>query len=229
MTTPNRPSCADSGADALKREAALWVARVQEGEAGEGDFAEWEEWLNADPRHAEAYEAAEEIWALAGQIKSVPWPTPEELQVESGRRTEPVRGVHERPAAQGARAGRDPADRGTRADHWDRLRRGFGPRTLASAATLILGLAVALWWSIAQGPTVLETAIAEQRSVRLADGSRVTLAGETRLIVRFREGRRDLDLKQGEAYFEGGARSGASFYGTRGSSRGGSGGDSVRR
>lgn len=46
------------------------------------------------------------------------------------------------------------------------------------------------------------THIGEQRSVRLADGSRIALNTDTKVVVRYTEGRRDIRLVRGEAQFD---------------------------
>lgn len=51
-------------------------------------------------------------------------------------------------------------------------------------------------------PTTLETAPGQHREVTLADGSRLTLDGATRLEVRLGSRRRQVELVQGEAFFD---------------------------
>jgi transmembrane sensor len=46
------------------------------------------------------------------------------------------------------------------------------------------------------------THVGEQRSVRLADGSRIALNTDTKVVVRYSEGRRDIRLVRGEAQFD---------------------------
>jgi len=169
-STAPKPDISDS----LLEIAAGWVARTQDPESTEADFAQWEEWLKADPSHAAAYAAAEEVWTLAARIDP-PWPTHQEL-------------------AEQARNESSAPQRAT--GRWrPRIRR----MSMAAAVALI---GVSGWLVWVQRPTVLETMTGEQRSLLLADGSRVTLGAETRLIVEHSSNRRTLKLDQGEAYFE---------------------------
>lgn len=84
-------------------------------------------------------------------------------------------------------------------------RRGGSLRRVASAAALLLALAVTLWLV----PTLswLETErystdIGEQRSVTLADGSQVQLNVHSSLIAKLDESTREIRLGDGEALFQ---------------------------
>ncbi len=72
--------------------------------------------------------------------------------------------------------------------------------SLAAATCAAVVALVALWW-----PVRIErwsTAPGEQRTVVLADGSRVTLNTRTRVSVRLGRRTRDVLLEDGEAYFD---------------------------
>jgi transmembrane sensor len=77
-------------------------------------------------------------------------------------------------------------------------------RRRAAAALLAASLAgvasfdqIALFWR-----ADFRTGVGETRTIRLADGSRVTLAGRSALAVDYSDARRGLSLLEGEAYFE---------------------------
>lgn len=74
---------------------------------------------------------------------------------------------------------------------------------VAAAALLIGGY---LGWSLLipeeVAPQEYASAIAAQRDVTLDDGSQVALGGATRLTARFSRERRDIELAEGEAYFQ---------------------------
>ena len=75
----------------------------------------------------------------------------------------------------------------------------------AAAAALVLVAGGYAGWRAMQGTATSQTyasAIATQRSVTLEDGTRVTLGGATRLSARFSHNVRDVELTEGEAYFE---------------------------
>jgi transmembrane sensor len=78
-----------------------------------------------------------------------------------------------------------------------RLRRRVA---VAAAAVFVLAVAlVAFHWS---RDDAYVTDIGEQRTVRLSDGSRVTLNSGSRVVVQYDEDRRLLQLERGEALFE---------------------------
>lgn len=86
-----------------------------------------------------------------------------------------------------------------------RIRR-VGPIAVWTGGLALAGLALVLAWPALQlmtvSPTLLETGRGQQRTVALADGSRVTLDGDTRLKVRLGERRREVALTKGEAFFD---------------------------
>ena len=75
------------------------------------------------------------------------------------------------------------------------------PRRAAAFAIAAAAAALVIWfWP----PSTLaySTASGEQRTLLLQDGSRVTLNTRTRLTVRLARHEREIDLQQGEAFFE---------------------------
>lgn len=73
------------------------------------------------------------------------------------------------------------------------------PFTLAASALLALGAASAWWFS---ARNVYTTAIGEQRSLTLDDGSTVALNARSKVNVRFSDGERLVDLLEGQALFK---------------------------
>lgn len=69
---------------------------------------------------------------------------------------------------------------------------------VATAVAASVALCVLLW----QGRGVYETGVGEQRTVQLADGSRVQLDTASRLRVRFTGEQRLVELSEGQALFE---------------------------
>ncbi|AIF45797.1 FecR family protein [Dyella japonica] len=81
--------------------------------------------------------------------------------------------------------------------------RWWMPAAAAAAVVAAVGGYVG-WHAMATAVTsqTYASAIATQREVTLEDGTRVTLGGATHLTTRFSHGRREVDLADGEAYFE---------------------------
>ncbi len=147
----------------LKEVAVDWVVRINDPDATEADFSEWQAWLSESPEHREAYQALEHAWVRASQVSSAPWPTEAELQADRHR---PVR--------------------------W----------ALAAGVALAVTGSFVAWLAYRPPANLIQTATAEQRSVRLDDGSRVELGGESKLRVDLSSEMRALRLEEGEAYFE---------------------------
>lgn len=84
--------------------------------------------------------------------------------------------------------------------------RRAGPIAALAGGLLACGLAVLVIWPRAQvmtvAPVVLQTAPGQHRVATLADGTRVTLDGATRLEVRLGAWRRQVELVRGEAFFD---------------------------
>lgn len=87
-------------------------------------------------------------------------------------------------------------------------RRRASTARLAVAASVVLIAATALIGSIAwlfrgaAGIDTVQTAVGENKTLVLADGSRVILGGGTELTAAFDAHTRSLELKRGEAYFK---------------------------
>lgn len=77
-------------------------------------------------------------------------------------------------------------------------RQAFAPAAMAAAALLAIGLFVGVR---ALSPPSYATALGQQRTVALRDGSQVVLNTDTRIVVRFDDNARRIELKRGEAVF----------------------------
>lgn len=159
--------------DPLMTEAAAWFARMRGPEAEESRAA-FEAWLARGALHRAAYNRAAEIFAMGKWLAD------------------------------------DPATRAAERRRRARL-------VLAGAAVLVIVLAIG-WAALhalrpavpgaprttmrdESGPQLLVTGAGERRLAVLADGSRVALAPDTRIAVRFGPAERRLALLRGSARF----------------------------
>jgi transmembrane sensor len=145
--------------DTIHLAAADWVARLREPEVSLEETMAWQNWLGADPRHAEAFARMEEVSTV---LHALPRPP--------------------RPIARSA----------------DRYHFWAG----AIAASTVAAIIGFTWAMSSRGASVLQTAIGENRKVTLADGSSITLGGNTKLSVDLNDTARRIDLARGEAYFK---------------------------
>lgn len=139
----------------------------------EADEAGFARWLDQNLAHAEAYDRAEAAWRLIGEGAGTP-------DVLAARRDAL------------ARARRPKVVR-------------FDRRLVAAGlvAAVAAPLGGAWWWSRRrEDDQLIQTALGEQRTLTLADGSRVTLDALTVMRVRYTPGLRSIDLAAGRAYFE---------------------------
>jgi transmembrane sensor len=75
-------------------------------------------------------------------------------------------------------------------------------RLIALAASIVLLVGVAGWFALSYSDDrELETAVGEQRSISLPDGSRLDLAPDSLVNTRFTVARRDVRLVRGQAFF----------------------------
>lgn len=88
----------------------------------------------------------------------------------------------------------------TRLAHWNR------PRAIsrwAAAAAVLLAFGIGAFGVYrAWFAGVYTTGVGEQRTIRLQDGTRLTLNSDSKVVVRFAQAQRHVTLARGEAYFE---------------------------
>ncbi|RKP47674.1 FecR family protein [Pararobbsia silviterrae] len=162
--------------DAITAQAAEWIVRLGAGSDAEREQlrADFEAWTREDPRHARA---AARMQDLVGRI--------EQVRTVAGGRPGPARS-----ALNAARRAR-PA----------RARKVIASIALACA----IGLPTWLW--IAHNPLAylsadLRTSTGHWQTQTLPDGSRITLAADSAVDIRFDTKRRTLALVQGEILVE---------------------------
>jgi len=178
------------GALALHEAAADWYLRRQDADWGDADQAEFDAWLQADPRHGEALHALSRTWL---DFSGVARPF---LALDSAAQATIAQRAQAAPmeASVAARRPISPQPRGMRS-----------PRLFASLATACLVvLAVGGWFAYDNFPTYkvdVATAHGETRTLDLPDGSSIAVNMDTRLSVRLYPRRREVQLQQGEAWF----------------------------
>ena len=166
--------------DPLHLAAADWLVRLQSTELSLEETLAWQAWLQENPANAEAFARIE---AISQALRDLPAPA----------------------ALPAALLARDRYDASVPIGEW--RPRGAAPRwpwpTLGVAASFALfALAFAFWKTPIAATNAFETDIGENRSVTLADGSIVSLGGDTRIEVALSENVRAIELTKGEALFK---------------------------
>jgi transmembrane sensor len=165
--------------DPLHLAAADWFVRLQSTEVSLEETLAWQAWLSENSANAQAFARIEEI---SQALRDVPPPG----------------------ALPAALLARDRYDASVPIGEWKpRRARRWLQATLGVAASFALfALAIAFWKTPAAATSAFETEIGENRSVTLADGSIVSLGGDTRIEVALSENVRAIELTKGEALFK---------------------------
>jgi transmembrane sensor len=201
--SPTTPGATSSQ---LLEHASEWFIEMRDPSVTRGQRAQFVEWLQESPLHVRAYLEIAEVWGVAAQLAPdlpIDETTVQAPDFESRVLALPVRrsGTARSAAIAESAAKGEPALDETAAENRSPLR-----RRLAFAASFIAALVIAAAAFIGYGrrhePLTIQTAIGEQRSVTLDDGSVVRMNARSQLRVAFTRGRRDVELLAGEALFD---------------------------
>ena len=185
-------------AGSWSEEAAHWWTVLHGDGASAADRREFLAWVSRSPERIEAYlEMARLMSALRSD--TVRWPdTPAEELIREARASNAD--ATPLPTAGNALT----ASRRTTPEDGSGWRAGMGGwRAWVGAAAGLAAAAVAIFWlKLPTATQSYETKRGEQRSVLLADGSRVTLDSASSVEVTLRAHRRIVRLLHGEALFQ---------------------------
>jgi transmembrane sensor len=164
--------------DPLHLAAADWFVRLQSTEVSLEETLAWQAWLYEDPANAEAFARIEEI---SQALRDVPAPAALPAALIAGDRYDASVPIGDwKPRA---------------AQRWPWA-------ALSVAASFALIAVVFAFWKTPAETNAFETAVGENRSVTLADGSIISLGGDTRIEVALSENLRAIELTRGEALFK---------------------------
>jgi transmembrane sensor len=168
-------------------QAAQWWELLDGDSASNSDHREFGEWVARSPERVEAFLQTARL-VKAAKSPGVKWPkTSAEVLIRDAKASrETVLPFFATRIATPVVAGeaRHPGNR------------------IAWAAAAVLFLGVGLTLSMLETPEEYTTALGEQRSVLLADGSRVTLNTASTVEVKMHKSHREIRLVRGEALFE---------------------------
>lgn len=173
--------CADT--DPVVAAATEWMVRVHDPDVTPERLIAWQAWMSEDPAHAEAFRRMEHLEELLRAVPRPPMASPREMARDSYEGSAPIR-------------------------LWTRGPGRLTPRWTLAASAVIATVALALIvasigrFGGSRGETVFSTRIGENRVVQLADGSVVTLGGDSSVAVSFHPRERHIDLLRGEAFFK---------------------------
>ena len=159
-------------AEQIEDEAASWLMVLCREEPAQEDVAAFRRWLGQNPRHQEAFKRLSTVWDDFGALTVL------DDYAASVEAAVPSQG------------------------------NGIGRRTMlgmaASFALAVFGIgAIYVNWSSDQVQNeAFQTAIGEQKTIQLSDGSNVYLNTNTELVVDYAKAQRNVRLLRGEAHFD---------------------------
>ncbi len=174
-------------------QALEWIDRLRSGDGGGEAFFDW---LTESPRHVEVFVQAATLEGRLAAIAPKEWATVEtaaESPIASLDPPNVVPLLDTHTPMTSATPAPPSARRRTR------LKWQVGAMAAGIAALVIAGWQLAPWLS---GWRNFTTAVGEQRTIQLQDGSVVNLNTGTRIAVRMTERARDIRLAAGEAMFK---------------------------
>lgn len=181
--------------DEINEQAAIWAAKIAGGSLSPDEQSCFDAWQAADIRHVGAFARAQAILLRVGRLRAVggealrasmPYVSPEDMISDAATEAE-------------AEAASPPTSAA-----WSRRKMvSVGGGVLAAAGVAGLVLLRGRQQNGASEPKVEEiaTRIGETRSVRLADGSVVTLNTDSKIAVSYTQAVRNIRLDRGEALF----------------------------
>lgn len=168
-------------------EAAQWFVTLRDGGGDSVQRARFADWLLESPEHVRTYLELTPIWAESASIDPQHRIDLQTL-IARARAKANVIELDEHPATAPV-APSVPAKARTARRYW------------IAASIAAIGLAAMFSWTPTR-PTVYATGIGEQRSIALADGSRIELNARSRLQVSFSRAERTLELLEGQGLFK---------------------------
>jgi transmembrane sensor len=174
------------GDERIAAEAADWFLRLRDKEI-RPDRAAFAEWLTRSPVHLQEFLEVATLWSTVGMADSRDYDV--DGLIAAARAEQAQRRVVQLAAPRGATEGRVPRGRA----------RGV---SVGIAASLLLGLGLWGGWALLRPSPELSTAVGEQRTITLSDGSVLFLNTNSAVRIRFGKQRRDIDLIRGEARFQ---------------------------
>jgi transmembrane sensor len=199
----------------IYEEACEWFIECRAGDLDEASRHDFDCWLRKSPEHLGAYLELAAIWnegpslVTAGNfdrdtlISQAALDRDNVVALSNSRSADTSRNATElrtaMSAADGAAASAAPVQDLTHQNRW-RFRRQRFAAIAASVVLMVFSAAAILWVQAVRSPTYA-TAIGEQRSLELKDGSIVELNSRSKIVVRYSRQGRNVELLQGQALF----------------------------
>jgi transmembrane sensor len=197
----------------IYEEACAWFVECRSGDLDAAARAEFDRWLRKSPEHLSAYVEIAAIWNEGPSLDPTnKW----DIDTLTLQAAEDIDNVVALPGMSLERASQRVSTDGVSSDlpnhgeaHDELCQQRQQSRAyrskwrwsaIAASAAVLGSIAGTLIWNQLRIPTYV-TAIGEQRSIELADGSTVELNSRSKIKVRYSEHERDVELLEGQALF----------------------------
>lgn len=197
----------DKYRERIAEQAADWFACMQDPEHSEADRAAFAQWLQASKLHVEEYLQADALW---GDMREL-GPDPEiEQLIDLARADSEDENIvslfhpsaHRQQSSVSDQQSSAPAGNETGSSRDSIYPKSKSSPVWFAAAASVLVAVLAINWFNGQGPEVYQTAVGEQASFTLEDGSTLSLNTRTRVEVSYSVEARDISITSGEALFD---------------------------
>jgi transmembrane sensor len=191
----------------INEEAARWFVEFRSGAVGAPGRCAFDAWVRASPEHLRAFIEIAALWRHSQTVDSQRSFSVEAL-IESAKEEANVVSLEASGISEVASGPGQPGlfsafrrhSSGTRVPSQLGTSGGRRVRTLAAAAAaLLLAAGSLIAWSLLRGREIYATEVGEQRSLKLGDGSTVTLNSRSRVRIEFDDRSRTVALLEGEA------------------------------
>jgi transmembrane sensor len=179
----------------INEEAARWFVEFRSGAVDAPDRRAFDAWVRASPEHLRAFIEIAALWRHSQTVDSQRSFSVEALIASATEEANVV-------SLEASGISEEASGPGTRVP--SQLDTGGGRRVwtlAAAAAVLLLGAGSLVAWSLLHGREIYATEVGEQRSLKLGDGSTVTLNSRSRVRIEFDDRSRTVALLEGEALF----------------------------
>jgi len=169
----------DEPVDLSADQAIIWVARLRADNVSTSDHREFSTWITASQRNKDSFDEVVDLWQDLAVVSHLPIA---DMQIFDSQE--------------------DPTRQLTGWSLWNWSTSGSRTWRLVAPAFAALFLAVLVSWYARLSPTEYSTAIGEQKTVTLRDGSMLFLNTNTNVVVKLRDDLRSITLNYGEAFFD---------------------------
>jgi transmembrane sensor len=176
----------------IYEEASEWLVDLRTEEVDAGARQRFETWLATSPEHVRAYLELSGVWEVVSASSPADASSVDALIARARAVSNVVPLEHAK-----ADETRDRESAAAPAPRHRRMPRGLW----AVAASILIAVVMMGVWRYVQRDTY-STAIGEQRSILLSDGSTIELNARSSVRVRYSEAQRDIELLTGQALFQ---------------------------